>query len=292
MLFFLTRLIRRNTNIRIIFLCHHIISPDGGVLDWYLARRIFWRGHAFIVMSEEDFALLRRALPWGRIKGTALPPYDVFGREPISRHEARPLLGLLADEPVLLFFGFVRRYKGLRYLIQALAEVRKEIPARLLVVGEFWEEERTYRDLVRQLGLEEAVIFQNTYVPNEEITRYFSASDVVVMPYLEATQSAVAQLAIGFEKPMIATSVGGMAEAIQDGQTGLIIPPANPSELASAILRYFREGLAEPFAANIRASKEVGSWMPLVHLIEELAEPVVAPQTEQPAPETASPRVL
>jgi glycosyltransferase involved in cell wall biosynthesis len=292
MLFFVTRLVRRYTKTRILFLCHHIIAPDGGLLDWYLARRILWRGHAFIVMSEEDFALLRRALPGERIKGTTHPPYDVFSRAPLPQAEAREQLGIDPSEPVLLFFGFVRRYKGLRHLIQALALVREQLPAKLLVVGEFWEDERPYRELVDQLGLGKAIIFHNAYVPNDEMARYFSACDVVVMPYLEATQSGVAQLAIGFEKPMIATSVGGMAETIHDGQTGLIVPPSDVAALSAAILRYFNENLAEPFAANIRSDKDRGSWMPLVHLIEELAQPDDLPSIEQTATKTPSPRIL
>ncbi|MCS6841726.1 MAG: glycosyltransferase, partial [Roseiflexus sp.] len=217
MLFVLTRLVRRYTNVRILFLCHHVIAPDGGMFDWYLARRILWRGDAFIVMSEEDFALLRRALPWARIKGVTHPPYDVFSRTPLPRAEARARLGLNEDDPVLLFFGFIRRYKGLRHLLRALPLVRKHIPARLLVVGEFWEDERPYRALVRELDLDNVVHFHSEYVPNEQIAIYFSACDAVVLPYLEATQSGVAQLAIGFEKPMIATSVGGMPETIRDG---------------------------------------------------------------------------
>jgi glycosyltransferase involved in cell wall biosynthesis len=292
MLFFLTRLIHRRTNIRIVFLCHHIIPPDGGMFDWFLARRILWRGHAFIVMSEEDFAFLRRALPWGPIKGTTHPPYDVFSHLPMPRDEARARLNLDQHEPVLLFFGFVRRYKGLRYLINALATVREHLPARLLVVGEFWEDERPYHQLVARLGLQEAVQFYNTYVPNEALSTYFSAADVVVMPYLEATQSGVAQVAIGFERPMIATSVGGMPEAIQHGETGLIVPPGDTQALSDAILRYFREGLAEPFTHNIRQTKETASWVPLVELIEELAQPAASPQSEQPAEGTVSPRVL
>jgi glycosyltransferase involved in cell wall biosynthesis len=293
MLFFLTRMLRRrDLPTRTIFLCHHIIPPDSGIFDWYLARRIMWRGHAFIVMSEEDFALLRRALPKGRIRGAALPPYDVFSHAPQPRAQARAQLGLSESEPVLLFFGFVRRYKGLRYLLKALPAIREHIPARLLIVGEFWEDERAYRDLVRQLGLEDAVRFYSEYIPNEEIATYFSAADVVVLPYLEATQSAVAQLAIGFEKPMIATSAGGMAEAITHGQTGLIVPPADSAALSEAILRYFREGLAEPFARNIHEEKQTASWMPLVGLIEELYAEIAVPQAKPSVIDVASPRVF
>jgi glycosyltransferase involved in cell wall biosynthesis len=292
MLFFLTRLIRRHTNVRILFLCHHIIAPDGGLFDWFLARRILWRGHAFIVMSEEDFALLRRALPWGRIRGTLLPSYDVFSQTPLESADARERLGIGPDEPVLLFFGFVRRYKGLRYLIQALAKVRETLPARLLVVGEFWEDERPYRRMVAELGVEDAVTFYNSYVPNEELGVYFSAADVVVLPYLEATQSGVVQVALGFEKPIIATSVGGMPEAVHEGETGLIVPPADSDALYKAILRYFDELLEGPFTENIRREKERDSWAPLIELIEELAQPSPTQLPEQPEPGTTSPRVL
>ncbi len=292
MLFFLTRMIRRFTKIRILFLCHHIISPDGGMFDWFLARRILWRGHAFIVMSEEDFGFLRRALPWARIRGTALPPFDFFSRQPIDKAEARAQIGLAPDEPTLLFFGFVRRYKGLRHLIQAMEIVRRSIPARLIIAGEFWEDERPYRELVRQLGLDQAVQIHNTYVPNDQMAVYFSACDAVVMPYLEATQSGIAQVALGFEKPMIATSVGGMPESVRHGETGLIVPPADSAALAEAIIRFFNEKLAEPFAQNIRASQESESWMPLIQLIEELAAPPASQQSEQPAAKVTSPRVL
>lgn len=292
MLFMLTRLLRRNTGIRVIFLCHHLIAPDGGIFDWYLARRILWRGNGFIVMSEEDFALLRRALPWARIKGTTHPPYDIFSREPLPRATAREMLALKPDEKVILFFGFVRRYKGLKYLIEALAEVRKTLPAKLLVVGEFWEDERPYRDQVKQLGLGDAVIFVNSYVPNDKMAMYFSAADVVALPYLEATQSGIAQLAIGFERPMIGSAVGGMADVIHEGENGLLVPPGDSHALAQATLKFFDEGLAKPFEENLRTRKDMASWKPMVQLIEELAEPLPQPQAETAPATMASPRVL
>jgi glycosyltransferase involved in cell wall biosynthesis len=292
MLFMLTRLLRRSTQTRVIFLLHHLMPPDGGVFDWYLARRILWRGNAFIVMSEEDFALLRRALPWARIKGTTHPPYDVFTREPLPAAQAREKLGLKPDDKVILFFGFVRRYKGLKFLIDALAKVHKETPAKLMVVGEFWEDERPYRDQVRQLGLGDSIIFHNGYVPNDQMSVYFSAADVIALPYLEATQSGIAQLAIGFERPMIGTSVGGMADVIHDGETGFLVPPGDSQALAQAILKFYREERAESFSKNIRRSKESASWLPMVQLIEELGQPLPQPQTETAPATMASPRVL
>lgn len=293
MLFFLTRMLRRHTHIRVIFLCHHVIAPDGGIFDWFLARRILWRGNAFIVMSEEDFALLRRALPWARIRGTTLPPWDIFSRIPIPREEARARLNLSAEDRVVLFFGFVRRYKGLKYLIEAIALARAAVPnIKLLIVGEFWEVERNYREQVRQLGLSDVVHFYNSYVPNDKISVYFSAADVIALPYLEATQSGVAQLAIGFERPMIGTSVGGMADVIHHGENGLLVPPGDAPALAQAIVQFFEAGLAERFTRNIRIVKESASWQPLVQLIEELAQPLAQPQSELAPAGTPSPRVL
>ncbi|MCW1968908.1 MAG: glycosyltransferase [Anaerolineae bacterium] len=292
MLFLLTRLIQRTASLadmHVLFICHHLIPPDGGVLDWFLARRILWRGDSFIVMSEEDFALLRRALPQARIKGTALPPFDVFNRTPMPSADARAKLNLAPDDEVLLFFGFIRRYKGLRYLLEALPHIRQSRPVKLIVAGEFWEDERPYRELVQQLGVQDAVQFYSNYIPNEEISLYFSAADVVVMPYLEATQSGIAQLAISFEKPMIATSVGGMPEAIHHNSTGLIVPPANSAALAEAVLQFFANDLAEPFAHAIRADKTSSSWQPLIALVEELT---AMGRNDMSDPKAKSPRVL
>lgn len=292
MLFLLTRLLRRfhKHPMRTIFLCHHLIAPDGGIFDWFLARRILRHGDAFIVMSEEDFALMRRALPRATIKGTTHPPYDIFSREPLPQEEARAQLGLDAGAPVLLFFGFVRHYKGLRHLIEAMAKARQSLPVHLLIVGEFWEDERPYRDLIKKLGLENAITVVNKYIANDKMSLYFSAADAVVMPYLEATQSGVAQLAIGFERPMIATSVGGLPEVIRNGDIGLIVPPADSDALADAILRFFGGDLAKRLADNIRTGKDTASWQPLVRLIEDLAMPAeaaTAPQALNVAPNRA-----
>ncbi len=269
-LYTLTYWVHRWTNIPILFLCHHVIPPDGGILDWFLARFVFYRGDAFIVMSEEDYALLRRALPDVHIRGTTHPIYDMFNMVPIDQQEARAQLGLQATELVMLFFGFVRRYKGLRYLLQALPSVREHIPVRLLVVGEFWEDEKIYADMIEQLGLQGAVTLLNQYVPNEQVGVYFSAADVLVLPYLEASQSGVVQMAFGFECPVIATRVGGLAETVEHNGTGLIVAPGDSQALASAIVQYFREGMRPRFQREIQEIKERFAWEHLVRLIEEM----------------------
>ncbi len=270
LLFVLTFWIRRQTDIPILFLCHHIIPPDGGPLDWSLAQFVFRRADGFIVLSEEDFVLLRRGLPTAYIRGTTHPIYDMFSVEPIPPAEARARLGLQEDERVLLFFGFIRRYKGLRYLLQALPEIQKHFPVRLLVVGEFWEDEQNYTDIIAQLGLQDTVTLLNRYVPNEEVSLYFSAADVLVLPYLEATQSGVVQLSFGFECPVIATQVGGLAETIEHNETGLIVPPGNAQALAQAVVAYFEQGMRQRLQQGIREVKGRFAWEHLLRLIEQM----------------------
>jgi len=147
-------------------------------------------------------------------------------------------------------------------------------PPRLLIAGEFWEEEQLYRDLIRQLGLEQHVIIHNRYIPNEEIESYFVAADALALPYLSGSQSGVGMIALNYGIPVIATSVGGLAETVTHGETGLIVPPADSVALASAIARFFDEGLREPFRAAIAQARARLSWDALIRIIEETSNDI------------------
>jgi glycosyltransferase involved in cell wall biosynthesis len=268
----LAALVKRYTDVPILFLCHHIAPPDGGPLDLILARAVLGRGDHFIVLSESDYAQLRHALPAARIRLGLLPTYEVFNVARLDRLESRAQLGYSDEDRLLLFFGFVRRYKGLGTLLRAMASLPEELKIKLLVVGEFWEPIQSYKAAVDQLGLAGRVQMINRYVPNEHMGLYFSAADVVVLPYLEATQSAIVQLAFGFELPVITTSVGGLPEAVRDGEFGLLVPPHDEQALAAAIVRYFEKGLKPALQAKIRAERDIFAWSRLVTLIEEIYE--------------------
>jgi glycosyltransferase involved in cell wall biosynthesis len=268
----LATLVKRYTPVRILFLCHHITPPDGGPLDLTLARTVLSRGDEFLVLSEGDYADLRHALPQARIHIATLPTYESFNQNTPDPETARRQLGYAGQDHLLLFFGFVRRYKGLSQLLHALALIPEELPVKLLVVGEFWESEGRYQNLAEQLGIANRVELINRYIPNEEVGLYFSAADVVVLPYLEATQSAVLQMAFGFDRPVIATDVGGLPEMVQNERLGLVVPAQDAEALASAIIRYFREDLRLGFQENIRAERDIFSWERLVNLIEEILE--------------------
>ena len=165
------------------------------------------------------------------------PLYDNFGK-PLPRDKAKEHLGLNPDHSYILFFGFVRDYKGLDLLLEAFADERlRALPLKLIVGGEFYTDPKPYYDLLDQLNLREHVIMRNEFIPDSAVADYFCASDIVVQPYKSATQSGVTQIAYHFNKPMIITNVGGLAEFVPDGRVGYIVEPSVP-EITSAILRF------------------------------------------------------
>jgi glycosyltransferase involved in cell wall biosynthesis len=273
----ISRWIKHNTNIRIVYICHNVVPHDGGgTLDRRLAMTVLRRGDAFIVHSEQDRYRLLALLPHAQVVKAFLPTYAevVNQRDTTSTEMLRRQFGLPDHRPTLLFFGFVRPYKGLEYLIQALPLVRQHLDVHLLVVGEFWTSPYFYQHYAQEFGVEDAITFVNQYVPNEELQLFFDLADVVVLPYISATQSAVVQLAFGFGKPVITTRVGGLHEVVQDGVNGLIVPPQDEVALAEAIVRYFSDEMVHVLSRHINqgsagGDKQSFSWQKLVASIEQ-----------------------
>jgi glycosyltransferase involved in cell wall biosynthesis len=266
-------LVRRFTATRVMFICHNVFPHERSAIDRALVRLTLTQGQFFIVQSEKDLNDLKRLMPRAEVRRTAHPIYETLARDrTMTAEEAKKQLGVKGK--VLLFFGFVREYKGLRYLLGAMPQVMERVDVHLLVVGEFWDDKSAYLNLIEELGIAPAVTIVDRYIPNEELGLYFSAADVVVLPYVDATQSGVAQLAYGFGKPVITTSVGGIPEVVRDGETGLIVPPQDSEALGKAIVRYFEEDLGARFTLNIRAQVQEGafSWSRLVRLIEEMTQ--------------------
>lgn len=268
-------LIKKNTQTPLLYICHNVIPHDGGgVFDRRLAYTVLHRGDAFIVHSEQDRQHLSVILPGATIAKMRLPTYTDVARQGQQTNTAavRAEFNIPPDVPVLLFFGFVRPYKGLEYLLQAMPLVLQKQRVHLLVVGEFWTPVEFYEGYAAEVGISHALTFVNRYVPNEELPRYFDLADVVVLPYVSATQSAVVQLAFGFGKPVITTRVGGLHEVVQDGVNGLIVAPQNETALAHAILRFFEEDLAPAMAQQARATAAARdySWQDLVTCIEQI----------------------
>jgi glycosyltransferase involved in cell wall biosynthesis len=264
----IARIVRSNKHTRIIYICHNILPHERRPFDVSFTRYAFGVVDAFIVQSSAVERDLKRLLPRARYRHVPLPVYSIFG-EAGEKGKVREKLGI-KDERVILFFGHVRRYKGLHVLLQAMPHLLARLPVRLLVVGEFYDDEQAYREQVRALGLEHAVTIHSDYVPNEQVGEFFSAADVVVLPYMSATQSAIAQIAYNFNRPVIATNVGGLAEVVIDGRTGYVVPPEDPASLAAAIERFYGEQREEEFANNVREEKRKYSWENLVVAIEQM----------------------
>ena len=231
----------------------------------------------FLVMSDVVRADLLRFRPDAKFRQVAHPVYDFFNQGGLDREESRARLGIREDR-VILFFGYVRAYKGLMYLIDAMPAVLERLDVRLLIVGEFYDDREPYMDRIERLGLGERISVFDEYVPNEEVGTYFSAADAVVLPYVSATQSGIVQIAYAFDKPVIITDVGGLPEVVLDGKTGLVVPPQDSDRLAQAILRFYEEGLEEPLSSGVRAEKHRYSWDGIVQAIETLTSSPGSPR--------------
>jgi len=248
----------------VIFICHNVLPHDGSKIDKVALRLALASGDGFIVHSKADGVVLHDCFPQANIKVSPLPTFGKLGQD------SQPVfpLNLPRDCSILIFFGFIRPYKGLDTLLDALALVKKAV--HLLVVGEFWEGQAKYEDQIDRLNLGGRVTLVNEYVPDELLGAYISKSDVAVLPYKSATQSAVVQVAFGHNVPVITTDVGGLPEAVIDGQTGLIVPAQNPIALAAAIDRFIGEDLGSQFRKNIQQETERFSWRGLTDSINDL----------------------
>ncbi len=262
--------LRRKMKIRIVFLCHNVLPHEASRFDRLLIRIGFSAADAFLVQSREDRENLLQLRRNARVALNPMPIFDIFRRGAITSERAREQLGL--RERVILFFGYIRPYKGLRVLLKAFARSLREVESTLLIVGEFYENPEPYLSLIKELAIEDRILLVDRYVPNEEVEVYFAACDLVALPYLSATQSAIAQIAFGFEKPVVVTSVGGLPDVVEHGSTGFIVPPRDPEALSEAIVTFFRTGNPSFFKKNIEAAKERFSWRRCKETLVALAD--------------------
>jgi glycosyltransferase involved in cell wall biosynthesis len=272
---YISRWIKKHTRARIVYICHNVVPHEGGgVLDRRFALTVLRQGDSFIVHSDQDLHRLHALLPNAKVVKAQLPTYAEVVQRGLSNQgeHLREQLGLHPEQHILLFFGFVRPYKGLEYLIQALPAVLQQVNVHLLVVGEFWSSPEFYQRYAREYAVESAITFVNRYVADEELAPYFDLAEVVVLPYISATQSAVIQLAFGFGKPVITTRVGGLHEVVNDGVNGLVVPPQDEVALAEAIERYFRLDLGPAMARQIQQETHTDAfaWHKLVTCIEQI----------------------
>ena len=247
--------------IKVLFVCHNVLPHERFPMDKFLAKGTLKKGNYCIVQSKEDESNLIKLIPDMSYIRSVHPTYSAFMLRGIDRKTAREELGIKDNEKMLLFFGFVRKYKGLQYLLEALPDIAKANPdAKVWVVGEFAGDKEDYLDIVRKNNMLDKVEIRDGYIPDTEVEPYFAAADLCICPYESATQSGIVQIAYGFELPVIVTNVGGLPEVVTDGKTGYVVESENPGELAKAVNKYFDNNCQDEFRENVRLEKERFSW--------------------------------
>lgn len=264
------RRVRKNKHSRVICIADNIIPHEKRPGDKPFTKYFVQAVDAFVTMSKKVMADLRTFDQNKPAVFVSHPLYDNFG-DAVSKADARSFLGLPKDEKIILFFGFIRQYKGLDLLLNAMADARiREAGIRLLVAGEFYENSQPYMDLVDQLGITDRVILKTSFIADSEVRYYLCAADLVVQPYKNATQSGVTPLAYHFEKPMIVTRVGALPDMVPHEKVGLVAEP-DALSLADAILHFYAMGESH-FIPFLREEKKKYTWDLLEQNIKTLAD--------------------
>lgn len=261
---------KKNKHSKVVCIADNIIPHEKRAGDTAFTRYFVKPVDAFITMSEKvlnDLKLFNKDKPAQYIPH---PLYDNFG-EKISKKEAREHLNIDTDQLLILFFGFIRKYKGLDMLLDAMAFLKDTMPdLKLLIAGEFYEDKKSYEDQIEQLQISDRLILRTEFIPDNEIKYYLCAADLLVQPYRNATQSGVTPLAYHFEVPMVVTNVGGLAAMVPHGKAGLVAEP-NASSLAQNIEGYFKQG-EHHFIPGLIEEKKKYSWKLMTDSILSLAK--------------------
>jgi len=269
------RQVKKNKHTRIIAITDNIIPHEKRPGDIPFTKYFLKPVDAFVTMSDKVMKDLRTFEPTKPAKQVLHPLYDNFG-DKISKEEARKKLGIEQNDKIILFFGFIRKYKGLDLLFEAISELNKDpsTPSNLkfLIAGEFYEDKKPYLDQINQLNIKDRLILKTEFIPDGDVKYYFCAADGVIQPYRNATQSGVTPLAYHFEKPMIVTNVGSLPDLVPNEKTGLVCEP-EPLPIANAVIKYFQLG-ENYFLPHLRSEKEKYSWSKLVEAITDLANNV------------------
>lgn len=266
----IARIAKRNKKTKIVSILDNIVPHEKRWGDKLLAKYFVKSVDAFVAMSKsvkDDLAA------FDTVKPRLLMPHPVFDNfgSKIDRKTALSFLKLDENQKYMLFFGIIRDYKGLDLLLQAFSDERfKCLNVKLIVAGEFYNDEERYRKMEQDLNLKDRVIWFDKFIPDSEVRYFFNAADIIVQPYKSATQSGVTQIGYHFERPMLVTDVGGLKEIIPDGKVGYVVKPQADS-IAEALLDFFTHDRMEEFEDNLKEEKKKYSWANMTHGVIEVA---------------------
>ncbi|HCM92738.1 MAG TPA: hypothetical protein DIS78_09265 [Lachnospiraceae bacterium] len=264
----------KRAGIEITYICHNVFPHERFPMDKKLTKMALKKGDKFILHAQGEVNDLLSIKPDASYKVQVHPTYSAFNFENMDTGTARKKLSLDPDERIMLFFGFVREYKGLKHLINAVDILKKKYfkeegsMPKLYIVGDFDGNKDEYLARIEELKITNDIVIADGYVPDKEVEKYFSAADLVVLPYESATQSGIVQIAYGFEKPVIVTRVGGLPEVVEDGVTGVIVEPFDDDALAEAIFDYFNDDKKEEYVRGIKERAYRFSWDRMAEALE------------------------
>lgn len=257
----------KRKHILLVFLIHNVIPHEKKPWDTWLARIALSKGDAFLVQTHQEKRRLLYLIPDARVKVCQHPVYSMFSERRIPKNQASKRLDLPEEIPIILFFGIVRKYKGLKYLLEALALLRDHgVKTYLVIAGEFWEDKDIYTKQIEDLNLFKLVRIDDRYIPNEEVTVLLSATDLMVAPYVRATQSGAAEVALGSGIPLIVTDIVAQGIPERNKDKIIVIPAADSKALASAIQNLVQNPVPDGAAHKPTAN----DWFTLVSDLENI----------------------
>ncbi len=244
---------------KILVILDNVIPHEPKWWDLPVTKNFFKKVDHFIAMSNSVRDDLLSIFSDLTIPVVAHPIYDIFGNK-IDREVAKSKLGYDQDEKIILYFGFIRKYKGVDWLIRAIQLLKARWTGfQVIILGESYIDTKPYIELVESSGVKDIIDMQIRFVPDIEVSEYFCAADVVVLPYKSATQSGIAQIAFHFNRGLVVTDVGGLSEIVPDGKAGLVVDP-NPEAIAIGLKAYFTDLNQEDVEAYIETYKSTFSW--------------------------------
>jgi glycosyltransferase involved in cell wall biosynthesis len=270
--FAISNLIKKKYKNKIVFITENFISHEGNAVDKTLTKIGLKNASSFVALSEIVEKDLNALAAGRKIYRSELPIFDYTESEvKTNLHSTKNELGFKEEDKVLLFFGYVRKYKGLDILLDAMPEISKKYPGiKLLVVGEFYDDPSVYINKIKELRIENNVKIINKFIPNEEVRKYYLAADLVVLPYRSATQSGILNVAYGFNKPALVTDVGGLSQFVKHKETGIIIKPDSPDAIAKGVEEFYSLREKINFEKNVAEFSAHNEFTKMPQLFEKI----------------------
>jgi len=263
----ISKIVRKNNHTKVIAIVDNVIPHEKHFIDKILTDYFTNSCNGFITMSRAVLNDLKKFMPFAPMVYTPHPLYDIFGSI-VPREQAIKQLNLDPAYRYLLFFGFIRDYKGLDWLLEAFGDTKlRQFPVKLIIAGEFYTSSEKYMKIIRDKSLTDHVILRTDFIADHDVANYFGAADMIVQPYKSATQSGVTQIAFHYNKPMLVTDVGGLGEIIPHGKVGYVVNPG-PEAITEAIFDFYKNDRNDFFTGNVISEKEKFSWGTMTETID------------------------